>query len=236
MKNARLESSFAGNSQQVMDIDLMYGEIDKVMDAYTRKYPGRRFTAEDIKDIRQEAIMNAVRSWNTYDPTKSGLKTWVSRIASNTMSDSWRNKVRRNGWTETDADDLYEESLDDENYNCNDCESDVNIDSVNESYDEDDEYDCASYGRKRAIDVQDLQSDDDPFSDLIRNEQMEWLNSCLACLPKNVSFVIEASLQGMKSSAIAKKLGCSTNAVDIMRTRGKKLLMQMYYGASNAAA
>lgn len=47
---------------------------------------------ESIKDIRQDASYNVIRSWNTFNPSKGSLKTWVSHIVMNCINDFFRNQ------------------------------------------------------------------------------------------------------------------------------------------------
>lgn len=54
-----------------------------------------RMCEEDLEDLIQETVYKAVKYWNSYDPSKSLLGTWVSRIARNCWNDAYRKGMRR---------------------------------------------------------------------------------------------------------------------------------------------
>lgn len=46
----------------------------------------------DIDDIAQDALLKAFKSRANYDPTKSKLSTWVSRLSASVAIDAYRSK------------------------------------------------------------------------------------------------------------------------------------------------
>ena len=56
-----------------------------------------RMCEEDLEDLIQDTVYKAVKYWNSFDPSKSHLGTWVSRIARNCWNDAYRKEMRRLG-------------------------------------------------------------------------------------------------------------------------------------------
>ena len=54
-----------------------------------------RMCEEDLEDLIQDTVYKAVKYWNSFDPSKSLLGTWVSRIARNCWNDAYRKEMRR---------------------------------------------------------------------------------------------------------------------------------------------
>ena len=81
----------------------------------TAKLPNKYFfTKEDFEDLAGEVIYRACRSYGRFDPEKSSLKTWVSRIALNCVKDALDYRMKRFGLSEP----MYSEnSKDDDEYN-----------------------------------------------------------------------------------------------------------------------
>lgn len=53
------------------------------------------FTREEVEDIAGDAILKAVRYYNSFDREKGTLRTWVSSIASNCVIDAADSKRKR---------------------------------------------------------------------------------------------------------------------------------------------
>jgi len=53
------------------------------------------FTKEDIEDIAGNTIYKACRSFNSYDPNKGALSTWVSHIAASCVITAFVYKLKR---------------------------------------------------------------------------------------------------------------------------------------------
>lgn len=60
-----------------------------------RNTRGWRMSAEDLEDLIQDTAYKAVKYWNSFDPSKSQLGTWVSWIARNCWNDAYRKEMRR---------------------------------------------------------------------------------------------------------------------------------------------
>ena len=66
-------------------------------------YVWRQTSNKDIAlDLTQEIFMAALRAIHLYDPKRSGFRTWLYRIATNKLTDTFRSRVTQQKWmTET---------------------------------------------------------------------------------------------------------------------------------------
>ena len=55
-----------------------------------------RMSAEDLEDLTQDTIYKVLGRWNTYDPTRSKLSTWVGVIAKSCYFDALKREMKRN--------------------------------------------------------------------------------------------------------------------------------------------
>lgn len=53
------------------------------------------FTQEDIEDIAGVVILKAWRSYETFDPEKGKIATWIKTIAFNCVKDAIKYKINR---------------------------------------------------------------------------------------------------------------------------------------------
>ncbi|MBQ7680483.1 MAG: RNA polymerase sigma factor [Butyrivibrio sp.] len=54
----------------------------------------RILNREDTEDIVQEAFVKAMNAYDSFDPSKASVYTWLNRIAMNTMIDHLRQRKR----------------------------------------------------------------------------------------------------------------------------------------------
>ena len=54
-----------------------------------------RMTDVALEDLIQDTIFKALKYWDSYDPAKSKLSTWISRIAKNCYKDASDKEMRR---------------------------------------------------------------------------------------------------------------------------------------------
>lgn len=66
----------------------------KCVEIYSRK-GGRFMSKEVLQDLTQDIELKVFLAWSHYDPSKSKLETWVSRIATNCIRDAFRREKRR---------------------------------------------------------------------------------------------------------------------------------------------
>lgn len=55
-----------------------------------------RMSVEDLEDLTQDTIYKVLGRWNTYDPTRSKLSTWVGVIAKSCYFDALKREMKRN--------------------------------------------------------------------------------------------------------------------------------------------
>lgn len=66
------------------------------------RWAGRRFSSRcDAEDAASEALIRAIQGFPTYEPRRSGFKTWVYRVAHNAFSGYYRRRVKRYEGTES---------------------------------------------------------------------------------------------------------------------------------------
>ena len=66
----------------------------KFVEIYSRTR-GKGMCKEVLEDLRQDIELKAFLAWDRYDPSRSKLETWVSRIATNAATDAFRSEERR---------------------------------------------------------------------------------------------------------------------------------------------
>jgi RNA polymerase sigma factor (sigma-70 family) len=66
----------------------------KFVEIYSRTR-GKGMCKEVLEDLRQDIELKAFLAWDRYDPSRSKLETWVSRIATNAATDAFRSDERR---------------------------------------------------------------------------------------------------------------------------------------------
>lgn len=196
----KTESNFAGKCQQVRT-DAIIEAVQKATAAYG-KYGSHRIPDYDLQDIAQDAFEKAYRSIGSYDPSKASIQTWVSTIVYNCVYDYWKDRAKREGWSNFDSS------------------------NSNDSYPIEDEDGFSGSGYKGTTPY-DICSDSDPEKELLSKERMEWLKGHIDRLPANSKLVIEEELKGNKPRQTATILGCSSNAVSITRNRAHTVLRKM---------
>ena len=78
--------------QTAEDLEDAFHALNEVLFRYVYiRYRNR----EHAEDIVQEAFVKAWRKRDTYDSSKSSLKTWLFKITTNTMFDALRQQKRR---------------------------------------------------------------------------------------------------------------------------------------------
>lgn len=202
MKDAKkTESTFAGKGQQVSN-NAIIEAVQKAVAAYG-KYGSHRIPDRDIQDVTQDAFLKAFKSIGSYDSSKSGIQTWVSKVAYSCVCDYWCDRAKREGWGIYDS-----------------PESDYG------TYPFEDE-DCFIGSGYKGTTPYDICAESDPEKDLLSKEQMDWLKGHIDRLPAKSKLVIEQELNGNKPRQIAPLLGCSSNAVSITQTRAHSALKKM---------
>lgn len=89
--NAAVSTNLFGNDTLINEI---LSAVHKCNEYYART-GGRYLTKEDLEELNSKTIEKILESLHTYDPTKSKLSTWVSKLARNCQVDAFREAKKR---------------------------------------------------------------------------------------------------------------------------------------------
>ena len=166
-------------------------------------------TEMDADDIVGDAIAKCLFNYEKFDSTKAQVSTWASKIATNCFNDKCNYKKKVSS-LDAMIDSGYGKRIGDD-------EEDVIMGYENlMGWDTDDEYYCDC---------------SDPESNYIAKEKREQmkaaLSDALSDLSERDAQIMSCFMQGKKAPEIAKEMGCSNEAVYLVKCRAKKKLTKM---------
>lgn len=88
-------SATAMKGSVAIDWHIVLSEVSTTVKFYNLK-KGLLISEEDVKDVVQESCEKIFLHLYEYEPSKSKLSTWMSKIAVNSYFDALRDSIRRN--------------------------------------------------------------------------------------------------------------------------------------------
>ena len=91
MKKSKTNFKANSNSWKIAGWDEIRRSISAGVHYFNMSH-SRPFDAQDMEDITQEVVIRVFKNKGLYDPSKSGLNTWLSKITYNCCMDYLRNR------------------------------------------------------------------------------------------------------------------------------------------------
>ena len=94
--NTHTNATFTAKNGEIVSFNEILDAINKQVEIYGNT-KGRELSADDLADIRQEALLKAVKYSGSFDPAKASVKTYASRIALNCCKDAMQRFKKEQG-------------------------------------------------------------------------------------------------------------------------------------------
>ena len=192
-----LSTTSTNSFNRAFPAEAVHKAAAKFVEIYSRT-GGKGLRKEVLEDLRQDIELKAFLAWDRYDPSRSKLETWVSRIATNAAHDAFRSEERR-------------------------AERFVSLQSHNRNGDE--YIDLAIKPDRlngRPI-YTSLVSGYETDRDVESREAVDRIRDVLDSLPEKQGYILSLCLEeGLTPKKIATVIGCTSQAVSSHLFRARK--------------